>query len=66
MRQMLPQVSITELDGPVMIWMAPPPSNIMWLSFLEPPKLKVSAKPLNVNAMVHYTAMVRRHHLLHL
>eukprot|EP00892_Ulva_mutabilis_P006599 jgi/Ulvmu1/4310/UM002_0031.1 len=51
------EVSITELDGPVMIWMAPPPSNILWLSFLEPPKLKVSAKPLNVNAMVHYTAM---------
>lgn len=57
-------MSITELDGPVMVWMAPPPSNIMWLSFLEPPKLKVAAKPLNVNAMVHYTAMVRCTQLL--
>lgn len=42
-----------------MVWLAPPPSNRMWVSFLQPPKIRVTAKPLNVNAMVQYTAMVR-------
>jgi hypothetical protein len=53
------EVTITELDGDVMVWMAPPPSNNLWVSFLEPPKLKLSARPLNTNSFVHYTAMVR-------
>ena len=53
------EVSITELDGTLMLWMAPPPSNILWLSFLEPPKLKLTAKPLTTNSFVNYTAMVR-------
>lgn len=53
------QVVFTQFDGPIIVWLAPPPSNRMWISFLQPPKIKVSAKPLNVNAMVQYTAMVR-------
>jgi hypothetical protein len=53
------QVVFTHIEGPVMVWLAPPPSKNLWLSFLQPPKIKVSAKPLNVNAMVQYTAMVR-------
>lgn len=53
------QVVFTQVDGPIMVWLAPPPSNRMWVSFLHPPKIRVTAKPLNVNAMVQYTAMVR-------
>lgn len=53
------EVCITELDGDVMVWMAPPPSNNLWVAFLEPPKLKLTARPLNANSLLHYGAMVR-------
>lgn len=52
------EVSLTELDGTVMLWLAPPPSNVIWLSFLEPPKLKLTAKPLNTNSLLQATAVV--------
>lgn len=55
------EVSLTELDGNIMLWLAPPPSNNLWISFLEPPKLKLTAKPLNMHSVVQYTAMVRPH-----
>jgi hypothetical protein len=53
------EVTITELDGELMLWMAPPPSNNLWVAFLQPPKLKLAARPLNTNSLVHYGAMVR-------
>jgi hypothetical protein len=53
------EVSLTELEGNIMLWLAPPPSNNLWISFLEPPKLKLTAKPLNMHTVVQYTAMVR-------
>jgi hypothetical protein len=53
------EVTLTELDGSVMLWIAPPPSNVLWVSFLEPPKLKLTAKPLNMHSLVQYGAAVR-------
>lgn len=55
------EVTISELDGNVMVWMPPPPSNNLWVSFLEPPKLKLHARPLNMHSLVQYTAAVRTH-----
>ena len=36
---------IKALNGPVCLWLPPPPSDRLWLAFLKPPELRAEARP---------------------
>jgi hypothetical protein len=33
-------VTLTRLDGSLLLWLPPPPSDRLWVSFLSPPKVR--------------------------
>lgn len=42
-------IHVMKLDGTMVLWVAPPPSNALWVSFVGQPKLELRAKPGMMN-----------------
>lgn len=39
------KLTFSHIEGPMCIWMPPPPGDRLFWSFLSPPKLQIDAKP---------------------
>lgn len=56
------QLSMTlhSLEGPMLMWLGPPPTDRIWLSFVGDPVMNMEVRPLLSNRMLRYSAAVVR------
>lgn len=53
-------VKVVKLEGTLLLWIAPPPSKRLWISFLQSPSLEITAKPILGNRVMKYSAWMSR------
>ena len=53
-------VKVVKLEGTMLLWIAPPPSKRLWLSFLQEPNVEITAKPILANRVMNYSAAIGR------
>ncbi|GMH39159.1 hypothetical protein BSKO_07057 [Bryopsis sp. KO-2023] len=53
-------LKISKVEGQLLVWVAPPPSDRLWLSFVGMPKLELEAKPILANRVMKYSAQLGR------
>eukprot|EP00803_Ostreobium_quekettii_P007298 evm.model.scf_3755.1 EVM.evm.TU.scf_3755.1 scf_3755:1221-5578(+) len=53
-------IHVAKLDGTMVLWVAPPPSNALWVSFVGQPKLELRAKPGMMNRVIKNAVIVGR------
>ena len=53
-------VKVLKLEGTMLLWISPPPSKRLWLSFLQEPNVEITAKPILANRVMNYSAAIGR------
>eukprot|EP00798_Chlamydomonas_sp_ICE-L_P002615 gene2615-30938_t len=53
-------ISFTRFEGRMVVWVAPPPSDRLWYSFAEAPKIDMVAKPVFANRVVSFNMILTR------
>ena len=54
------EVKITQFDGELLAWIAPPPSDRLWISFSSPPTVSLSTRPILSGRVFKYTALLHQ------
>lgn len=49
-----------KLEGQLLVWVSPPPSDRLWISFVGMPRLELHAKPILANRVMKYSAQLGR------
>ncbi|WIA35266.1 hypothetical protein OEZ86_003725 [Tetradesmus obliquus] len=52
-----PVVEVTQLEGSMLMWLPPPPSDRLWISFMAPPKVALSVRPLVAGRVLKHPAL---------
>lgn len=50
----------SKLEGQLLVWVSPPPSDRLWMSFVGMPMLELHAKPILANRVMKYSAQLGR------
>lgn len=53
-------IQVSKVEGQLLVWMSPPPSDRLWISFVEMPCLDLHAKPILANRVMKYSAQLGR------
>jgi len=54
------KLTLTRLEGRAVVWIPPPPGNLLFFSFLTPPRLSVKGKPEVAGRLLRYGYHVSR------
>ena len=54
------RIRVSKLEGTMIVWVAPPPSRSLWVSFLGQPKLELRAQPVMMNRVIKNAVAVGR------
>jgi hypothetical protein len=53
-------VSLTRLDGGLLVWLPPPPSDRLWASFLSPPRAELAVRPALAGRALRHAPLAQR------